>query len=507
VLGTTRTQGDSVPVVMSVGKGDTIVCVFTPGQRQAQGQKENWITTLPDTRRGLLTKHNRFPIDPKVPYVCTVRRAYEPSPEAAAGGKKPGWIVQVSRPVTTEDYNRVVDADFDANTLRFELQYPTAFLEHRFVNLKATVLEEGVGRGRNRALRVTLARNQATRSMEIGREEALRRGHRLNYFVETPATPAPARFEPVAQPGFKPNNFEAVGFLLEGPERLAAIALQCHKEAPILLESLARRRILSIAWTRRYDPLAPISSQAVRLEQALDYLARSAFSSNPGPLSTAKEAILRARLPLLSKPALAIVVNGRPWTVRYEASNEHVVMELGAYLEATEGFTDGTWDLRHRRVQNGVVLLNPQSLIGVVAAHGNTKHDGIVPADIEVLVANLVPLAAEPTREPRTKHARPAPDAFPPCIRRILADTQSRAATELERFHAAAYLRCVGYDARSIHSCVSGHEPMPSAAKLERMRKRMASDRFQPLPCQIAKELGLCAWDCGTAQTPLMVAA
>jgi hypothetical protein len=472
-------------------RGDVIVCSFV------QGNEGNWITLAPDGHRCILDGRSKMAVDPRAPYVCTVKTTYK----ARDPTGKHGYIVRPDRPVTEADYNVPVDVDFDKHTIRFGLAYPTAFTQHKFADLRAERIEEAVGQGKSRKLLVHLKRNGATRTIEIGRQEALARGYRLNHFVDAPSQVIqPDEFP--SQPGFQPSLLAHTGYLFEAPARLRQAAVAAAEADPELLATHARRRILAIAWTARLDPIPPVSAHAVQMEHALDYVARLVFADRNENLRRAKQAIAARRLPLLTRAQLALLANNRPWPVAYDAKEERVVMTLADFLDASKGHTDGDWDLRNRIVRDGNVVMRPHELATVLEARVSAVADGEAPAQLLALARGLRDEAEVPERQAQAPAKRIRVESFPPCIRSILASTINRQPLETEAFHVASFLHAAGYDAQSIHRCLSPNEPMPSESKLQKMTRRRSSPSFQPLPCDVARRMGLCRWECAAASTP-----
>jgi hypothetical protein len=490
-------------------RGDTLVCAFT------EGREKNWISLSPDRKIVVLERASAGKIELRSPYVCTIKAVGKPS----ADGTPRSYVAHVDHPLGLRDYDVILDADFQRCTLVLGLKFPTKFTSLCRKEVAAQVDEQYVParNGSAESFTLTLRHGALSRSIELSRDEALRRGLRFNHFVRVPPPSGPidpAIRHPAARrapASWAPTLMDHTGYLLRSTAQLLEDlprALESVPEASLL--AMAQRRVLEVATLHGYEAVPPESPDHVSLEHALTGLARLACL--PTPEARTALAVAEARLSLRRARQLPIahvagILNMAAAGFQVE-SDGRISCTLREFLHCGQGRTSGAWAMCNLDVHGGRVHFAPEQVRALLAdrvqAHVMAEACPTPPDDrVAPLRAALSDALAELTHV-RSSERLPSLvlEAIPPCVAHSLKAALKRSLFEAEAFNAGSLLCRTGMPSRSVNQALHGvgQETPGELRTANGSRARTAA--LQTPSCRINRELGICAWTCEGVSSP-----
>lgn len=492
---------------MGLQRGDTLVCAFT------QGREGNCISLSPEGKIVVLERASVGKIDLRSPYVCTIKAVGKPGTD----GTPRSYVAHIDHALLLRDYDVIVDADFERRVLVLGLKFPTKFTSLLRREVPATVEETYVPARGSDAEHVTLALRHGTlsRSIELSRDEALRRGLRFNHFVRVPPPERP--LQPVARhpcprpapAGWTPTVLDHTAYLLRPTAQLAeAIPRALESATSAELAQLARRRVLEVAALGAYDALPPESPDHVAMEQALTALARLACVAIPAArvavgVAESRLALRRARsLPTEQVIGLLNLANrnlhGEP--------DGTATCELQAYLQSSNRRTSGAWALCNLDIRAGRLRLNGDQLRCLLADEVQAIAQVAAPVVHGDLVMPLREAVSEALAEQANARA-PCPtglnlEALPPCVAHSLKAALKRTLFEGEALNAGGLLCRMGLPSRVVNHALHGASEATPGELRTAGGRHSRTEGLQTPTCRINREIGVCAWTCPGVRSP-----
>lgn len=485
-------------------RGDILVCAFHrgPGDNLRSKAPDDCLVLLDDQQ----TDHG---VDERVAYVCTVK-----SRNMSQKTGRPYYIVRKNEVIQPAHYDRVLNADFERNQFHLALRHPTYFKSRRttIVDAETTASTIRTAEG-DLGLRVTLRYGRHERSIDLSMEEALRRGHRIGFFVPPPPPappPRPGIHHPQPSPeAWLPTPWDHTGYLLQDPMQLHDALQDVRRElGDAVLVDLARKRITQVLAVAAIDGVSLDTQSEAHLEHALTHLARSALHTHEDAragarLHVAEQRLLAQRL----RPQGPAELAGHLQDLGYESrpAKTGVLLPIRTYLELSRGQRDGDWSLGKLPVQAGLVTLEHARAVRLL------QHLLPRTAPPIELAGFVAPLRRHASRilaaldaAPRSARRATSFGQYPPCIRHILRTALDRGLWESEAYLAHAYLHHQGLDAATIHRALyNTHHREAGRYETPTTTGRTSVEAFRCPPCAVNRVLGTCTWTCPGTESPL----
>lgn len=498
--------------------GDTIVCVFHFDEK-----RKNYSSYGPDEVLAAVDKGHATKLVPKAPYVCTIKHVAESK-------NKPGsfyYIVIPNRVCHKDDYDQVLEADFNRAKMRLGLRYPTKYESAKAIETDADVEEEVIPAtsGAPKKLRVTLRVGHTTKVEHFTRGQALKMGYRINHFVPVQlpkggaTNPHIHRGSALPQASWHPSVLDHTGYLLRSTtELLPAIALAQKEFGAKRFTEMASKRLAQIATLRAYDAIPPDSLKETTLEHALTAAARLAYLTYAVPnykwsLIQAEKKLMAKHLEHQEHTVLLAILNMTGHLYKYDPATQSLTTSLASFLEATQGYNDGPWRLNNIPITAGMVRLTlPQGRV-LAVEHAAMKLSAETPqpsADLKALLDELhaamtsIHGELEGNMDVADRDVRLRLNSVPPCVGFVLRKAMQGTLTEAESYLAYTFLTRIGIRQDAIHRSLYGTKaPEPRRYRSPGNSANTQTKSFRPPPCSTNKRLGICAWSCAGIQSPL----
>lgn len=484
---------------MALQRGDTIVCAFT------KGKQGNPISLSPEGKIVVLSRANAENVELHQAYACTIKAVGQ----ARDDGTPRSYVAHLDHALRDDDYDVILNADFERSILTLGLRWPTKFASLKRREFPAEVHEEYVpARGQDaERLVLTLQHGSARRSMELSREEALRRGLRFNHFVRAPPpqrafTPAPELALSRAPPGWTPTLRDHTGYIVEPTRNLLPALDEARRLLPdAALIAAARRRVLEVVALQAYEPLPLSSPASIHAEHALTVLARLACAGGtPQSALAAAESrlVLRRSCLIPASQLLQVLAVLEP---SFQGTPDGVSVEQRAFLASASQRSSGAWAPSNWDLRDGRVHLSLDQartwLADQVHARAMREELSPIPIQLESLRLEAALIAGELASAPRGRASTLVLEALPPCVAHALKAALKRSLSEAEAYNAGALLCAAGVPSAKVHHALHG-TAKASPGQLETTQAlRTRRQDLRPPTCRINRELGICAWDCG----------